>query len=94
LQWSENESYSIVVAEAIACGLPVLATKTGNWRHFAQSGLVELLARDDADETAGILAGLIGDEQQYGRLRPVDGWSNRMWDDAGREFHSWLMSTA
>lgn len=86
LQLSEHESYSIVTAEAIACGLPVLATKTGNWPQFAKSGLLRFVQRREAGEVAGLLDELMTSEASYARLRPLAAGAARSWDQVGREF--------
>ena len=95
LHLSEHESFSMVTAEAIACGLPVLSHRTGNADSFVKSGLVRYLDGDgDGDgngsSTASVLGRLIDDEQTYGRLRLARPWEKRTWQDVGREFVAWL----
>ena len=91
LNLSEYETYSMINAEAIACGLPVCSTRVGNWRQFAESGLVHFADADDASATA-TLATLIDDPAQYAQLRPVGDWQVRSWETVGAEFYDWLQS--
>ena len=85
VHFSRRESYSMVTAEAIASGLPVVSYRTGNFGVFGRSGLVRYLEGGDACE-ASTLAALIDDENAYGRLRPTGIRPTRTWQDVGREF--------
>jgi glycosyltransferase involved in cell wall biosynthesis len=88
---SDHESYSMVTAEAIAAGLPVLSYWTGNHGVFRRSGLVRYLDHGAlADE---VLSGLIGDCHSYGKLRRIGRPERRTWAQVGREFLDWLGST-
>jgi glycosyltransferase involved in cell wall biosynthesis len=90
LQFSEFESYSIVTAEAIACGLPVLMTRTGNWPVFSRSGLVRVLQTGGVEESRSALHAIITNPADYGELRPAGSLRPRSWDDVGADFLSWL----
>jgi glycosyltransferase involved in cell wall biosynthesis len=85
---SDRESYSMVTAEAIAAGLPVLSHRTGNYRAFGQSGLVRYVEHSGlaADE----LGALIDDRDAYGKLRRAGQAVQRTWEHVGREFLDWL----
>jgi glycosyltransferase involved in cell wall biosynthesis len=85
VHFSYYESYSMVTAEAIACGLPVLSYRTGNHGVFGQSGLVRYLDGEAASETAA-LAALIADGEAYAQLRPVRCRQPRTWQEVGRDF--------
>lgn len=88
VHFSAHESYSMVTAEAIAAGLPVLSYRTGNFGAFSRSGLVRYL---DHDARAGdTLRALIGDAHAYGGLRRAAQTEQRTWQDVGREFLDWL----
>lgn len=89
VHFSRYESYSMVTAEAIACGLPVLSHKTGNHGVFGESGLIRYLDSDNSSEAAA-LAALISDEQAYAQLRPAAQRPTRTWHDVGREFLAWM----
>jgi len=85
VHFSEHESFSTVTAEAIACGLPVFAHRTGNAHVFGRSGLVYYFDGDDDDATAALRA-LIEDESAYAGLRRINGADRRTWQDVGQEF--------
>jgi glycosyltransferase involved in cell wall biosynthesis len=85
VHFSQYESYSMVTAEAIACGLPTLSYRTGNSDVFVRSGLVRYLDGTDASEAVA-LGALIDDESMYGQLRPVGRPEMRTWQDVGRDF--------
>jgi glycosyltransferase involved in cell wall biosynthesis len=84
---SEHESYSMVTAEAIACGLPVLSCPTGNADTFGRSGLVRHVDRGSAGRA---LRELMSDSMEYARLRRTAPRDNRTWLDVGTEFLRWL----
>jgi glycosyltransferase involved in cell wall biosynthesis len=85
---SDHESYSMVTAEAIAAGLPVLSYRTGNHTVFCRSGLVRYLDHGAlADEALGAL---IGDCHAYGKLRLTGRPEQRTWQDVGQEFLDWM----
>jgi glycosyltransferase involved in cell wall biosynthesis len=89
VHFSEHESYSMVTAEAVACGLPVFAHRTGNAAAFERSGLVRYFDGDDSAAAAGLRA-LIADEHAYGALRAAPPAARRTWQDVGRDFAALL----
>lgn len=84
---SQHESYSMVTAEAIACGLPVLSYPTGNAASFVRSGLVRHVAPGSAGQA---LRRLISDRDEYGGLRRTGPRESRTWRDVGAEFLAWM----
>jgi glycosyltransferase involved in cell wall biosynthesis len=88
VHFSRHESYSMVTAEAIACGLPVLSYRTGNASVFGTSGLVRYLDDDDAEIEA--LRTLIENAAAYSELRCSGRPVTRTWQEVGREFLGWL----
>jgi glycosyltransferase involved in cell wall biosynthesis len=85
---SGRESYSMVTAEAIAAGLPVLSYRTGNHDSFRRSGLVRYL--DHEAMAADALGTLVKDCNAYARLRRAERREQRTWQDVGSEFLAWM----
>ena len=89
VHFSRNESYSMVTAEAIASGLPVLSYRTGECASFQQSGLVHYVD-DDGESDVAALAQLIRERASLGRFRRSESWRVRTCRDVGREFLEFL----
>jgi len=65
-----GESFGIVLLEAMAAGLCVVATDIPGYRDVARSGTEAVLARpDDVGSLAGAIARVLDDEGLRGRLR-------------------------
>lgn len=86
LQFSVDESYSMVTAEAIACGLPVLSHPTGAMRDFAPHGTICYVDTEDHEATTGALRDLLTDPQAYALLRPEGVLPHRSWRDVALAF--------
>lgn len=86
---SRRESFGMAVAEAAACGVPVLAFDTGEIRSFVQDGRNGWLLRSDATdaEFAARLTSLLMDP---GRLASARGaWTRpplQTWEAVARSF--------
>ena len=94
---SHYEGYGMVVAEAIAAGLPVLATTGGALAGTLPSGAGLAVPPGDVDARAGALGELIGDRAR--RLRLRDGARRaraglRSWPQAGEAFAAALAELA
>ena len=94
---SHYEGYGMVVAEAIAAGLPVLATSGGALAATLPPGAGVHVPPGDVDALAGTLAELIGDRSR--RLCLRDGArlaraSLRSWTQAGEAFAAALAALA
>jgi glycosyltransferase involved in cell wall biosynthesis len=83
---SEYESYSMVIAEAIASGLPVFAHRTGNHEVFGTSGLVHYIDDLQIDKVQTDLRSFMEVPSTYARLRRNATWQQRDWNDVGRDF--------
>lgn len=83
---SEYESYAMVIAEAIASGLPVFAHRTGNHELFGTSGLVHYVDDPLTEKVQTDLRSFIEVPSAYTRLRRNAAWQRRDWDDVGRDF--------
>jgi len=89
---SLHEGYGLPVAEALACGTPVLTTDFGSQREIAdQGGCLVVDPRDD-DAISDALRRLLTDREERDRLqaeirdRPV-----RTWAEYAEELWSWLV---
>lgn len=95
LHFSGYESYSMVVAESIAAGLPVFARKSGNHARFSKSGIVRYIDDPESRRSRLALRALCEDPSAYAGMRRDAAWRKRGWQDVGREFaslleeHSW-----
>lgn len=94
---SHYEGYGMVVAEAIAAGLPVLATTGGALAGTLPPGAGLAVPPGDVDALAGALGELIGDRAR--RLRLRDGARRaraglRSWPQAGEAFAAALAELA
>ena len=86
---SHYEAYGMAVAEAVAAGLPVLATRTGEADRLVRQGINGWLA-DVGDWTSfeQSLAVLIEDEAARRRMRGGPDLPPRSWEMAFEEFRS------
>lgn len=69
---SEFETYSMVTAEAIATGLPVLSTPVGETQHFQQASNVQYLKGHQFAELRHQLQTILTDPESYLRLCQSD----------------------
>lgn len=85
---TRHEGYGMVVAEAVAAGLPVVATPTGAIPDLVDTSSGILVPADDVAALTAALAALITDDAH--RLRLADGARRQReslpgWDTAARE---------
>jgi glycosyltransferase involved in cell wall biosynthesis len=83
---SLNEGYGLPVAEALACGTPVVTSNFGSMAEIAELGGAVLVdPRDDSSVTEG-LASVLTDDALHARLRAeAAARPQRSWDDYARE---------
>jgi glycosyltransferase involved in cell wall biosynthesis len=92
---SERETYGMAVAEALAHGLPIVATMTGAIPELAGHDAGLLVPVRDTEALATALARVLGDDRLRARL--ADGARRRSqrlptWDDASRRMAAALDS--
>ena len=90
LQFSVDESYSMVTAEALACGLPVLSHPTGAMRTFAAHGTIRYVDTEDHEAVTGALRELLTNPAAYAELRPSGRQPHRSWRDVALAFDALL----
>ena len=86
---SDFESYSMVTAEAIAAGLPVLSTPVGEMEAFAMSGLVRYVEDFEPSRFAKALSLLVRcptayQQFAYGAAKRRCTWLS--WDEVAGAF--------
>lgn len=65
---TRHEGYGMAVAEAVACGLPVVSTPTGAIPDLVDDDSGVLVPIDDVAALTGALARIIGDDDERARL--------------------------
>lgn len=82
---SVKESFGVALVEAMACGIPVVATDTAGFREVVEDGVTGFVLKDREPETmADVLIKLLNDDSlrhkmgQSGRKRVLDLYD---WDD-------------
>ncbi len=91
LQFSVDESYSMVTAEALACGLPVLSHPTGAMRTFAPHGNIRYVDTGDHEAVTHTLHKLLTCPAEYAELRPSGPRPQRTWRDVALAFNALLI---
>jgi glycosyltransferase involved in cell wall biosynthesis len=89
---SLHEGYGLPVAEALACGTPVVTTNYGSQAEIGSKGGCLLVdPRDDAEITAAMRS-LITDPSRLTRLRAeISARPRRSWDDYARQLWEFLV---
>jgi glycosyltransferase involved in cell wall biosynthesis len=85
---TRHEGYGMVVAEAVAAGLPVVATPTGAIPDLVDASSGAIVPVDDVAALADALGAIVADDRR--RLRLAEGARRRRdtlprWDTAARE---------
>jgi glycosyltransferase involved in cell wall biosynthesis len=79
---SRHESFGLVIAEAMACGAPTVATRCGGPEWVVSGPGGKLVARDDAESMAGALAEIIADPGRHPPQRVREGVVSRFGESA------------
>lgn len=79
LNFSQFETYSMVTAEAIATGLPVLSFPVGEKSEFEKAKNVRYIAAYDVEEQQRVLTDLLTDKRQYAALCHADVMPVKTW---------------
>jgi glycosyltransferase involved in cell wall biosynthesis len=83
---SLNEGFGLPVAEALACGTPVVTSNFGSMAETAQHGGAVLVDPRDDSSLADGLARVLSDDALHARLRAEAlARPHRSWDDYARE---------
>ena len=90
LQFSDFETYSMVIAEAINTKLPVISTRCGAFEQFEQSGFVHFLKTDKIDEITDEIRPILSDRIHYQKLLEGKILEIKTWKDVGRQFYQLL----
>jgi len=82
------ETFSLVCMEAMACGVPVLATAAGGIEDYLKDGINGFRIRMDADDVAAKLAAAFADPALMQRLREGALTTARSygWDRVGQQY--------
>lgn len=86
LQFSADESYSMVTAEALASGLPVVSHPTGAMRAFERHGTIAHVNTQDRTRTVSLLRALLSDPERYADLCRGPQLPRRSWREVARDF--------
>jgi glycosyltransferase involved in cell wall biosynthesis len=62
---SEHENFSVVCAEAIACGIPVISTRCGGPEDFVTENVGILISKENPDELVQAMNYLIDNSSKY-----------------------------
>lgn len=92
LNFSEFETYSMVTAEAVATGLPVLSTPVGEMQVFSQAANVQYLKDHTEQELTLQLQLLLTEQVRYLALCYQQQQTNKAksWWDMGQQWHDFL----
>lgn len=93
VNFSESETYGMVVKEAICAHLPVLMYKTGAWEEFEESGWVTIV--NDYSQAAfnNSLSTILSKGIDYENVTALKEEPHRSWEQVSREIENILMDT-
>ncbi len=86
LHFSENESYGMVIKEAIQTRLPVLMYRTGEWKEFIKSKQVEVVENYSIGSFLKAIDRILTENKYYKNMCGVENYIIRPWSQVGQEF--------
>ena len=88
------ETFSLVCMEAMACGLPIFATRVGGIEDYLEEGVNGFAIERDADNIAGALSSVFQNEALAARLRngARDTAMGYAWPVVAERYHELLRS--
>ncbi len=94
LLFSEQETFSMITAEAIYAGLPVISTRVGAAEIFDRSGIVNYLPEDlDTGDVQRSIRFLLSEKGQYEQLTqghtPI---SLPLWEQVAAAFYNYILN--
>ncbi len=89
---SLHEGYGLPIAEALACGTPVITTNYGSQREIAEAGGCLMVDPRDATALTDAMRLLLTDQDRLGALRAeIPGRPLRSWDQYATSLWSFLV---
>jgi phosphatidylinositol alpha-mannosyltransferase len=92
-----GESFGLVLAEALACATPAVATNIPAFAAITTPDAVTLIPPDDSDALADAVIELLGDEKRrvkMGRAAREHALANFAWDDIARQLEETYLEVA
>jgi glycosyltransferase involved in cell wall biosynthesis len=82
---SRTETFGAVLVEALACGIPVVATKCGGPEDFVNESVGRLVPKEDPDALASGILEVLSDRQRFDPLKLRDyAVKNFSWEQIAR----------
>lgn len=92
INFSESETYGMVVKEAIRARLPVVMYETGAWNEFEESGLVTVLKEYSVEYFSNALKEILKSGIQVDSKLLTKKTRIRTWEEVSREIESILQN--
>lgn len=92
IQFSEFETYSMIVAESICAKLPVFSLINGAYEIFNKSGFVYYSKKTSAEEISKDLKSVMYDPKEYKTITNGSSTALSTWDELASEFNNFITS--